>query len=77
MKEDIRRMLGYAKPGDNPDPDANSGVYFLVTLAMEADVSTQIRITELWRSKGVDWGAQDDIASHWTPEPWWKAVKQY
>jgi hypothetical protein len=74
MKEDIRRGLGYASPGDKPDPDANTGVYFLVTLAMWRDVETQHRVTELWRSKGVDWDVQKDIASPWKPKPWWKLV---
>lgn len=72
MKDDIRRMLGYAKPGDKPDPAANFGVYFLVTLAMEVDVETQIRVTELWRSKGVEWEEQKDIKPHWKPEPWYE-----
>jgi hypothetical protein len=68
----LREMLGFSAPGEKPDPEANRGIYFRAWVAMECDVETQSSVTELWRSKGVDWEEQRDIKPLWTSTPWWK-----
>ena len=68
----LRKMLDYSLPGEKPDPKANRGIYFRALVAIKCDVETQSRVTELWRSKGVDWEEQRDIKPLWTPTPWWK-----
>lgn len=68
----LRKMLDYSLPGEKPDPEANRGIYFRALVAIKCDVETQSRVTELWRSKGVDWEEQRDIKPLWTPTPWWK-----
>jgi hypothetical protein len=67
----LRKMLGFGKPGARPDPQANSGGYWLQTLAMRCEVETESYVTELWRSKGVDWDDQTYIKPAFTPKPWW------
>jgi hypothetical protein len=68
----LRKMLGFSAPGEKADPEANRGIFFRAWVAMQCDVETQIRVTELWRSKGLDWDEQHDIKPLWTPTPWWK-----
>lgn len=57
----LRKLLGFGEPGEKPDPDARSGVYWLENVAIMEDVETQRRVTELWRSKGISWADQNHI----------------
>jgi len=52
----LREMLGYGVYGEPADPEGNSGHYWLMYLAIDRAVDTECRITDFWRSKGVDWG---------------------
>jgi hypothetical protein len=49
----LREMLGYGVPGERPDPKGNSGTYWLMFLAMEADVVTECHITKHWGDRGL------------------------
>jgi hypothetical protein len=51
-------MLGYEPPPgyEDEEPDGNWGPYFLMQLAIDRAVETECRITDSWRSRGVDWG---------------------
>jgi hypothetical protein len=52
----LREMLGYGVYGEKADPEGNSGHYWLMYVAMDLAVETECRITDFWRSLGVDWG---------------------
>jgi hypothetical protein len=42
--------------------------------AMEYYVEIEHRVTEHWRSKGVRWEEQDDIARLLYSKPWWEEL---
>jgi len=68
----LRQYLGIGLYGEKPDPEGNSGPYFLATIAMSQELEMQYRVTEHWRSKGVRWAEQDDIAPLSAAEPWYE-----
>jgi hypothetical protein len=59
LDEYLRTGLGFGTPGVDPDPEGNSGGYWLQTLAMAAEVEREAEITKFWRQKGVVW--DDDV----------------
>jgi hypothetical protein len=63
----VGKMLGF-DPDGLSEANGQSGSYWLQTRAMEACVETELYLTELWRSKGVDWDDQKDIMRARTPE---------
>jgi hypothetical protein len=58
----LRQLMGISLYGEKPDPEGNSGPYFLATIAMSHELEIQYRVTEHWRDRGIVWDDQHDIA---------------